>query len=93
MKLARCGMEPALSLDSSAFCDAFMPEEPIVLVSEAGLGPLWRGLDEGVGLEVLGATEGWEPILFMPIGGKRDGTVPARNRRPADGAEDASWAD
>lgn len=77
-KLERWGIEPALSRESRAdfaFAELALPKEvPSVGVAVPGL----NGLVEGVGREVFGRSEGWDPIPGSePAGENLDGKVPA----------------
>lgn len=77
---ARCGTDPARRRDSNA---ALLAAELFSLISpRPGEGALY-GLGDGVGRELLGTIDGRLPsIPFGPPGENRDGTVPARARRP-----------
>lgn len=90
-------MDPALSLDSKDLCAALLPELLEAASPTDPYGPAWSGLDEGEGRDVFGCSADWGlgPFkLLLPIGGNREGTVPARKRRPADGAaEEMSFVD
>lgn len=81
-RLGRCGIEPARRRDSKTVFDSVpgadtMDEStPVVFCGR-------NGLVDGVGLEVFEMTEGWTlSPLSAPTGEKREGTVPARVRRP-----------
>lgn len=81
-KLLLCGIEPARRRERDAGAGP-APElaglEPVSIPETPGG---LKGLVEGVGREVCEANGCWSSISFsVPIGGKRDGTVPARARR------------
>ena len=79
-KFDRCGIEPALSLDSkAALLELFGgPLFGASADAEEGL----KGLVDGVGRDVLERSDCWMLTpLIVPTGENLDGTVPARVRR------------
>ena len=78
-KFARCGIDPARSLDSrAALLELFRaPLLDISDDSDVGL----NGLVEGVGREVLESSVCWTLTPLVPTGENLEGTVPALVRR------------
>jgi hypothetical protein len=76
-RLLRCGMEPALNLDSKA---ALLADAPAEAWSREGGVFAPYGLAEGVARLDFGSKDAVE-LLKEVTGGNRDGTVPARVRR------------
>jgi len=81
-KLDRCGMDPARSRESRAELGAFPALYLGLSLSGTDNVPGRKGLDVGVGLELLdaGGSCDVDPGTILP-GGNLDGTVPARDRR------------
>ena len=78
MKLERCGILPARSLDSKAALLEFVAAL-LNAVSAADVG--LKGLVEGVGREVFEAVWGILTPFMTPAGDILEGKVPARPRR------------
>src|SRR5256885_8514549 len=80
-KFARCGIDPARSLDRRAALLALFGG-PLFDIS-AGVEPVLKGLVDGVGRDVLERSDCCCTLtpLIVPTGENLDGTVPARVRR------------
>jgi hypothetical protein len=82
-RLFRCGIEPARRRDSMVGLGAAVELAIPALGSMPDTPGGRKGLVEGVGREVCDMNGCWTSIsLRVPIGGNREGTVPARARRP-----------
>ena len=83
-RLALCGIDPALNLCSKAALEAAAPAVACASPEAGVLGP--KGLAEGVARLELELDLERDPLREL-MGGKRDGTVPARVRRAEFGEE------
>lgn len=82
-KLLRCGIDPALNLESNA---ALLEDDAPADACSAGVLD-WNGLVDGVARLDLERKEDCEPFREL-TGGNREGTVPALFRRREPGAEE-----